>query len=115
VKPLKWAPGTRKAIGRMPKEVKAAFGHALNVATFGGKADTAKPLRGIGSGVLEVVEDHDGNTYRAVYTAKLKRGVYVLHVFQKKSKTGIATPKQAIELIRERLKWAMQADNGTKP
>jgi phage-related protein len=60
VKPLRWAPGTRKAIAQMPKEVKAAFGHTLNVGTFGGKADKAKPLRGVGSGVLEVVEDHAG-------------------------------------------------------
>ena len=86
----------------------AAFGFALHVAETGGKAMTAKPLKGLGSGVLEVVEDHDGDTYRAVYTVRFPSGVYVLHVFQKKSKTGIATPKHEIDTVKERLKWATE-------
>ena len=73
----------------------------------GKKHAQAKPLKGFGgAGVLEVVEDHLGNTYRAVYTVKLAEGVYVLHCFQKKSTSGIATPKQDIDLIHERLKVA---------
>ena len=64
----------------------------------------AKPLKGIGPGVLEVVSRHDGDTYRAVYTVRFKRAIYVLHTFQKKSRRGIATPKQDIDLIKYRLK-----------
>ncbi|HVL20051.1 MAG TPA: type II toxin-antitoxin system RelE/ParE family toxin [Amaricoccus sp.] len=95
----------------MPPDVRLVFGHALHVASLGGKADNAKPMKGLGSGVLEIVEDHDGDTYRAVYTVRLPSGIYVLHAFKKKSKSGIATPKQDIELIKERLKWAMQTDS----
>lgn len=114
MKPCRWGPGTLKAIRDMPEDVRSAFGHALHVASLGGRADSAKPMKGLGSGVLEVVEDHDGDAYRAVYTVKLETGVYVLHVFQKKSKTGIATPRQDIELIKERLKWAIQEDRELK-
>ena len=85
------------------------FGYALHLAQTGKKHEQAKPLRGFGSaGVLEIVEDWRGNTYRAVYTVRFAGAVFVLHVFQKKAKSGIATPKQDIELIRERLKAAEQ-------
>ena len=80
------------------------MGYALYLAQTGGKSPDAKPLKGFGgSGVLEIVEDHEGGTYRAVYTVKLAGAVYALHAFQKKSKKGIATPKQDIDLIKERL------------
>lgn len=93
----------------MPEEVIDTFGYALHVAQAGRKHDKAKALHGFGSaGVLEVVEDWRGNTYRAVYTVRFAGAVFVLHVFQKKAKSGIATPKQDIELIRERLKAAEQ-------
>ncbi|MBI2295840.1 MAG: type II toxin-antitoxin system RelE/ParE family toxin [Betaproteobacteria bacterium] len=83
------------------------FGYTLFLAQTGGKHDQAKPLKGFGSaGVLEVVEDWQGNTYRAVYTVRFEERVFVLHVFQKKSKSGIATPKPDMNLIRERLKTA---------
>jgi phage-related protein len=101
-----FGPGVLKALKSMPPDVKAAFGFALHIAELGGKAITAKPLKGLGSGVLEVVEDHDAETYRAIYTVRFPTGVYVLHAFQKKSKTGIATPRHEIEVIKERLKWA---------
>ena len=114
MKVCRWGPGTLKAIRDMPDDIRSAFGHALHIASLGGRADGAKPMKGLGSGVLEVVEDHDGNTYRAVYTVRLESGVYVLHVFQKKSRTGISTPKQDIELIKERLKWAAQEDRKLK-
>ena len=79
----------------------------LHEAQIGKKHPEAKPLRGFGgAGVLEVVADHAGSTYRGVYTVRFEGRVYVLHVFQKKSKHGIATPKREIELVRERLRWA---------
>jgi len=90
-----------------PDEVKRVMGFALRRAQDGGKHVDAKPLKGFGgAGVLEVVEDHDGNAYRAVYTVKFAEVVYVLHAFQKKSTKGIGTPQREIELIRERLKRA---------
>jgi phage-related protein len=90
-----------------PDEVKRMLGFALDVAQQGGKHPDAKPLKGFGgAGVLEIVSDHDGETYRAVYTVRFADAVYVLHAFQKKSRTGIQTPKQEIELVRRRLRIA---------
>jgi phage-related protein len=92
-----------------PESLRKEFGHALHVAQTGGKADNAKPLRGFGgAGVLEIVEDHAGDTYRAVYTVKLAGAVYVLHCFKKKSKKGVQTPPQTINLVKQRLKTAME-------
>lgn len=83
------------------------MGYALYLAQLGDKHDHAKPLKGFGgAGVLEVVEDHDGKAYRAVYTVRFATVVYVLHAFQKKSKKGVATPKSEIELIKKRLEAA---------
>ena len=91
----------------LPSEVVDVFGYALYLAQIGERHDQAKPLRGFGSaGVLEVVEDWRGNAYRAVYTVRYAARVFVLHVFQKKSKSGIATPKPDVDLIKERLKAA---------
>ena len=106
-KPLFWMGTTRKNVRGFPKEVRDVLGYGLYLAQMGGKHPDAKPLRGFrGSGVLEIVEDHDGSTYREVYTVKLAGAVYVLHAFQKKSKKGIATPKHDIDLVKERLKQA---------
>lgn len=83
------------------------MGYALYQAQVGLKAPSAKPLRGFGSsGILEIVEDHQTDTYRAVYTVKFSELVYVLHAFQKKSKKGIATPKPELDLIKKRLRAA---------
>jgi phage-related protein len=83
------------------------FGYALHLAQIGERHPQAKPLQGFGSaGVLEIVEDWRGNTYRAVYTVRYAARVFVLHVFQKKSRSGIATPKPDLDLIRNRLKVA---------
>lgn len=91
----------------MPEEVRDTFGFALFLAQQGQKHDQAKPLRGFSSaGVLEVVENDRGGTYRAVYTVRFANAVYVLHCFQKKSTSGIATAQQDIELIKARLKLA---------
>jgi phage-related protein len=106
-KPLEWIGSSRKDLKELPDEVIDVFGYALHLAQTGGRHAQAKPLQGFGSaGVLEVVEDWRGNTYRAVYTVRFEQRVYVLHVFQKKSKSGIATPKPDIDLIRGRLKVA---------
>ncbi len=106
-KPLEWIAGSKKDLKALPDEVIDVFGYALFLAQTGGKHDQAKPLQGFGSaGVLEVVEDFRGNAYRAVYTVRFEKRVFVLHVFQKKSKTGIATPRPDMDLIRERLKVA---------
>ena len=93
----------------LPEEVIDTFGYALHLAQMGKKHVQAKPLHGFGSaGILEIVEDRRGNAYRAVYTVRFAAAVFVLHVFQKKAKSGIATPRQDMELIRERLKAAEQ-------
>ncbi len=83
------------------------MGYALYQAQVGQKAPSAKPLRGFGgAGVLEIIDDHQTDTYRAVYTVKFSECVYVLHAFQKKSKKGIATPKPDIDLVKKRLRAA---------
>ena len=94
-----------------PRAVQREMGRAVRVAQLGGKHESAKPLKG---GVLEVVEDHDGDTYRAVYTVQLAESVYILHVFQKKSRKGIQTPKHVIDLIKHRLRTAGRDDRERK-
>jgi len=107
LRPLEWIGGSKKDLMALPEEVVNVFGYALYLAQAGGKHAQAKPLQGFGSaGVLEVVEDWSGNTYRAVYTVRFAVRVFVLHVFQKKSKSGIATPKPDLDLIKARLKAA---------
>ncbi len=97
----------------MPSQVVDVFGYALYLAQSGHKHQQAKPLKGFGSaGVLEVVEDYDGSTYRAVYTVKFSNGVYVLHCYQKKSRKGIETSKQDKDMIEARLKLARQHSEG---
>lgn len=94
----------------LPSDVIDVFGYALYLAQIGGKHEQAKPLKGFASaGVLEIVEHSGGSTYRAVYTVRLAGAVFVLHVFQKKSKRGIATPKTELDLIWSRLKAAEHA------
>ena len=106
-KPLFWIGRSRDDLKECPDEVMREIGYALDFAQRGGKHPNAKPLKGFGgASVLEIVEDHDGDTYRAVYTVTFLLAVYVLHVFQKKSKKGMATPKRDLDLIDERLKRA---------
>ena len=109
LKPLYWVGGSKRDLRSLPGPVEDLFGYALYLAQDGKKHEQAKPLKGFGSaGVLEVVEDWDRSTYRAVYTVRFEGAVFVLHMFQKKSKRGAATPKADIDLIRERLKVAEQ-------
>lgn len=106
---LKWIGSAKRDLDSMPEDVKDLFGHAIDVAQAGGKHQDAKALSGFGSaGVLEVVEDFRSDTYRAVYTVKFAGWVYVLHCFQKKSKSGIKTPKEDMDMINARLKAAKQ-------
>lgn len=109
LKPLYWVGSSKRDLRYLPEPVRDLFGYALYLAQTGRKHAQAKPLRGFGSaGVLEVVEDWDRNTYRAVYTVRFEGAVFVLHMFQKKSTRGASTPKTDIDLIRERLKVADQ-------
>ena len=106
-KSLLWIGSTLKDLRSFPADVKEAMGYALYQAQLGLKAPSAKPLRGFGSAmVLEVCEDYQGDTYRAVYTVRYADFVYVVHAFQKKSKRGAATPVMDIDLIKKRLKTA---------
>ncbi len=109
LKSLAWVGSAKRDLLAIPEEVIDAFGYALYVAQTGKKHEKAKALHGFGSaGILEIVQDWRGNTYRAVYTVRFSAAVFVLHVFRKKAKRGIATPRQDMELIRERLKVAEQ-------
>jgi phage-related protein len=108
-KPVEWIASSLDDLRDFPEDIQQAVGYALYRAQCGEKHSSVKPLKGFkGASVLEVVQDFDGETYRAVYTVRFEEVVYVLHVFQKKSKHGIATPKQDIELIETRLKRAKE-------
>jgi phage-related protein len=106
LKPVVWLGALR--VSSFPAVVQDEMGYAIYLAQCGQKHVSAKPLRGLGSGVLEVVSDHRGETFRSVYTVRFAGRVFVLHAFQKKSKSGIATPKVEIELIRQRLQRAIE-------
>ena len=106
-KPLEWIGSSHKDLMALPTDVRRLFGFALSLAQAGDKHDAAKVLKGFGgAGVLEVVEDDVSGLYRAVYTVKFVEAVFVLHCFQKKSKRGIATPKEDMDIIHARLKIA---------
>ncbi len=106
-KPVHWMGSTLKELREFPDEPRRVIGHAIDQAQQGGKDPSAKPMKGYkGAGVLEIVDDYDGDTYRAVYTVRFPGAVYALHAFQKKSKSGIATPQKEIDLINKRLKDA---------
>ena len=109
VKKLDFISSSRKDIQSFPEEVKDDIGYALFEAQEGKKPTSAKPLKGFGgAGVLEIIEDFSGDTYRAVYTVTFKKVIYVLHCFQKKSKHGIKTSQRDVDLIKKRLKVAKE-------
>ena len=91
-----------------PEKVQKKIGAALSIAQFGGKLPGAKPWKGAGSVVFEIVEDYRSDAYRAIYTVKFADAVYVVHAFQKKSPSGIRTPRRDVELVAQRLKRAQQ-------
>jgi phage-related protein len=103
-----WIGDSLEAVRSFPPAVKDEIGFALYQAQTGNKHVNAKPMTGMGPGILEIVSDFRGDTFRAVYFVRVEKKVYVLHAFQKKSKRGIATPKSEIDLIRQRLKRALQ-------
>lgn len=102
---LKWIGNSKSDLLEFPKAVTQEIGYALYLAQGGGMYRKTKPFKGCGSGVYEIVSDFDKNTYRAVYIVNLNNCVYVLHCFQKKSKTGIQTPKEEVDMISRRLKF----------
>jgi phage-related protein len=107
LKSLVWVGSSREDLRSFPDRVRDHVGYALYVAQLGGKHDSARVLRGFGSaGVLEVVKDFRGDTFRAVYTLRYANAVYVLHAFQKKSKSGRETPQRDIEMIKRRIRQA---------
>ena len=108
-KPCLFVGASRRELQALPAQVRSEAGHALYEAQCGGMPLSAKPLKGFGGrGIVEIIENIDGNAYRVVYTVRFAEAVYVLRAFQKKSKKGLATPKMEIELIRARLRTAEQ-------
>ena len=105
-RPLRWIGSSFKDYRKFPDKVQDVFGYELFLAQTGQHPPSAKPLKGLAPGTVELIEDHDGDTYRAVYTVRFEAALYVLHSFRKKSKRGIVTPRSDIELIRRRLKDA---------
>src|SRR5262245_1933309 len=107
-KPLYWVASSKDDVLTFPEPVKDEIGHPLSVAQYGGTHPKAKPWKGEGPGVLEIVEDHRGDTYRAVYTVRFERAVYVVHAFQKQSTKGVKTSLADVRLINQRLKAAKE-------
>jgi len=107
-KPLHWVGSAKDDLLEFPPEVVDDLGYALYLVQIGGKPPMAKPWKGEGPGVFEIVEDHRGNAYRAVYTVRFTEAVYVLHFFQKKSPSGIRTARNDQQRIHDRLKVAMK-------
>ncbi len=105
-KPLHWVSSSYRDLLDCPAVVRSELGRGLTSAQYGGKHKSAKPWKGSGPGVLELVANHDTNTYRAVYSVRLEQAIYVLHVFQKKSPSGIKTALRDVQLINSRLKLA---------
>jgi len=109
LKPVIWVGSSRRDLRAFPEPVRDHIGYALYVAQRGGKHRDARTLSGFGgAGVVEVVKDFRGDTFRAVYTLRYAGGVYVIHAFQKKSKPGRETPRRDIEMVKQRLREAEQ-------
>jgi phage-related protein len=108
LRPLLWVGSSRRDYMAFPAPVQDGFGFELYLAQTGQHPPSAKPLRGLGGGTLELIENHDGDTYRAVYTVRFAEAVYVMHAFKKKSKRGGKTPQSDIELIQRRLKTVIE-------
>ena len=107
-RPLFWEGSTKRDFKEFPTGVQKDMGVALFVVQLGGTPPAANPWKGLGPGVYELIEDHRGDTYRAAYTVRIAGSVHVLHAFQKKSKSGIKTPKADVDLIKRRLKTVLE-------
>jgi phage-related protein len=103
-RPISWVKAARKDFEEFPKGAQSQIGYALTLAAEGRKADIAKPMKGLGSGVFEIALHHRGDAYRAVYAVQLADAIWVIHAFQEKSKRGISTPRKELDLIGDRLK-----------
>ena len=103
-----WMGDSKKRIKEFPKETQRSMGGALMLAQCGETADNAKPFKNVGSGVFEIVESYYKNAYRMIYAVQIGKKIYVLHAFQKKSKTGIKTPKSDVDLVKQRYKQAQE-------
>lgn len=103
-RPISWIKAARKAFDAFPEAIQLEALRALTIAAEGQKADSAKPMQGLGSGVMEIALKHRGDAWRVIYALQIGDDIWVVHAFQKKSKSGISTPKQEIDLIRERIK-----------
>ena len=110
MKDVVWVGDSRERLRRFPKETRQAIGKALEYAQLGDKHPTVKPMRGLGTGVLQIVARHSTNAYRAVYTVSIRERVYVLHCFEKKLTRGVRTPKREIDLIKQRLRRAREME-----
>jgi phage-related protein len=118
IKPAVFVGSSRKDLRAFPGKVRQAIGQGIFEAQLGEHPAGAKPLKGFGGGVLEIRDNFDGDTYRAVYTVRFEGVLYVLHAFQKKSTKGIATPQRHLDLLRQRLREAEvihQATKGARP
>ncbi|HTF63548.1 MAG TPA: type II toxin-antitoxin system RelE/ParE family toxin [Edaphobacter sp.] len=114
-KSLEFVGSSKEDLSAFPAAVKSCVGFALRMAQKGEKHADAKPLKGYkGASILEIISDHDGNTYRAVYTVKIKGVIYVLHCFQKKSRKGIKTPASEMEVVEDRLKRVLELHRRSK-
>lgn len=111
-RPISWIKAALKDFEEFPEGAQLNILRALTVAAEGGKSDIAKPLKGFESGVFEIALPYRGDAYRTVYTVQLGTDIWVLHAFQKKSRTGIKTPKEEIGLVRTRLRRLEEALNG---
>ena len=103
-RPIGWVRAARKDFEKFPAAVRNRIANALTIAAEGGKADIAKPLKGLGSGVLEIAVRYRSDAFRTVYVTEIAGSLWVLHAFQKKSRSGIKTPDAEIDLVRDRLK-----------
>ncbi len=102
-KPISWIKAARKDFEKFPEDIKQQVWDALTIAAEGFKADCAKPMKGLGSGIFEIALQYKSNAWRVVYAVQIGEDIWVIHAFQKKSKTGIKTPKQEIDLIKQRI------------
>ena len=109
IRQISWLKSALKDFEAFPLEVQQNAAQALSIAARGGKADTAKPFKGVGGGVFEITLRHRGNAYRVLYAVQIGDALWVIHAFQKKSKSGIKTPQMEVDLIHERLKRLKEA------
>ncbi len=112
IRAISWIKAARKAFDTFPVGAQTEITRALGIAAEGGKSEDAKPMVGLGGGVMEIAVKYRGNAWRAVYTLQVGEEIWVVHAFQKKSVSGIATPKHEIDLVRERLKYLKEQLNG---